>query len=67
MFEFYGRIMMMEPADSKRAIRYFEQSIDTYPVPENTSICPLLDLYQKKMEPDRAEKLGQHFPGLNCR
>ena len=66
-YEFYGRIMMMEPADSKRAIRYFEQSIDTYPVPENTSICPLLDLYQKKMEPDRAEKLGQHFPGLNCR
>jgi hypothetical protein len=66
-YEFYGRIMMMEPANNKKAISYFEQSIDTYPVPDNTSICPLLSLYLTEMDSGRANALGQRFSGLNCR
>jgi len=66
-YEFYGRIMTMEPADNRKAISYFEKSIDTYPIPNNTSICPLANLYRLETELDKTEILNQKFPESRCR
>jgi Protein O-mannosyl-transferase TMEM260-like len=65
-YEFYGRIMAMQPADNPGAISHFERSIDTYPVPGNTSICPLADLYRMETSLQKLEILKQRFPKSDC-
>ena len=66
-YEFYGRIMTMEPADNIKAIGYFEKSIDAYPVSNNTSICPLTNLYGLGTDLDKMQILSQRFPESDCR
>ena len=66
-YEYYGRIMAMEPADHPSAISYFEKSIATYPVADNTSICPLAKLYRLGTGLAEAEILSQRFPESACR
>jgi hypothetical protein len=39
-YEYYGRVLMLNDADSDRALGYFERSLASYPSEENTSICP---------------------------
>ena len=41
LYEYLGRISMMEPADNNAAMAWFEKSIAVNPTPDNTSHTPL--------------------------
>lgn len=65
-YELYGRIEMLPPANPALAAKYFGESIDAYPVRENTSICRLLKVYGSMGQQHGEQELRSRFPGMKC-
>lgn len=66
LYEYLGRIALLESPDDEAAIRYFERSIDIYSLAENKSLCPLAKLYDMKGDTDKLMELKQKFGKFLC-
>jgi hypothetical protein len=65
-YEFYGRAHAMEPSDKNQAIKYFEMSVQELPIQTNTSLCPLIRLYQSESNQSELNFILVHYPDLEC-
>lgn len=66
LFEYLGRLEMMAPMNANAAIGYFEASVHFYPVPQNTSLCPLSYLYRQENRSSQLAQLESSYPGISC-
>jgi hypothetical protein len=57
---------MMAPMNANAAIGYFEASVHFYPVPQNTSLCPLSYLYRQENRSSQLAQLESSYPGISC-
>lgn len=64
-YELYGRLLLDEPGETARAVRFFERSIDAWPAPRNRSICQLRNVLHRIGKP--TELIEQRFPGAACK
>jgi len=65
-YELVGRVHSLAPGDVERAIEYFRRSIEAWPVNENTSICPLTQIYLSGPNQRAFDELVQRFPDYRC-
>ena len=65
-YELVGRVHALSPESVELSIEYFHRSIDAWPVDENTSICPLMQIYLKGPNKKAYDALEQKFPDYSC-
>ncbi len=65
-YELVGRVHGLTPESVELAIEYYHRSIEAWPVNENTSICPLIQIYLAGPNKKAYDALKQRFPEYSC-
>ncbi len=65
-YELAGRVHELSPQTVELSIDYYHRSIDAWPVDENTSICPLMQIYLNGPNKKAYDALEYRFPDYSC-